>query len=487
MTTVWRRLTLSLALLALWIVGSEADISICCMTQDTDSSKTLLNLTVYWYEAAAYNYAYKISVKFPAAYTVPSAQPFRRPKGNVNCVQSSNNTFACSSTDITEFFAEFNMIAPSSYVALSANVQVLSSSMTWVPCDLSTSCAAVPFESPTAGTLDFGLFGRRPKWFAVVLAAAGGIIIALLAFAALGIRNQMSAQGSEAEIAKRHAMTHGTIATDKAIARAESIRRAPTIRQVQHDRTFGASGTLVGGLAGVADIRETRTHGTARTLVDNIVQSAHHNAEGVVPTPIGIQRERSMRSRAESPIIRQAAGVAGTTSNGSLPGSPVVSESRKQSSRRARKDGGEHPHFISMDPYRRATGEDDGTDSAVSPSRSRGPRSALAIDMPPITPTTPSITTLQRRLPIPESNNGNTSALNLADLQRLADQQDRHVKMMRDRAPSGTNVADVLPVHGKMRDRTYSSGDIKGKKKTDKSSDAEKGTAGRAKVAPKDA
>ncbi|KAJ3145742.1 hypothetical protein HDU86_000836, partial [Geranomyces michiganensis] len=215
------------------------------MTQVSDPTLTTMDLTVYWYEAAAFNYQYKISVKFPAAYTVPPLQPYRRPKGNVDCVQSSNNTFACSSTDITEFFAVFNMVAPPSYVGLTANVQVFASSMSYVPCDLATSCAAVPAESPTAGTLDFGPFGRRPKWFAVVLAAAGGIIIALIIFTVIVVRNQMSAQGSEAEVAKRHAMKHGTVAMDKAIARAESIRRAPTIRQVQHDRTFGASGTLV--------------------------------------------------------------------------------------------------------------------------------------------------------------------------------------------------------------------------------------------------
>ncbi|KAJ3150437.1 hypothetical protein HDU86_006608, partial [Geranomyces michiganensis] len=218
---------------------------------------------------------------------------------------------------------------------------------------------------------------------------------------------------------------------------------------------------------------------------------------GVVPTPGGLQRERSTRSRPGSPTRHGAGGAApGATSNngGAMDGnSNAASVARQQSTRRARKDRGEQLPFISMDPYRTNVADEDGAESASrappkSPSthqRSRS-RSAIAIEMPPITPTTPSITTLQRRLPFPEGNNGNTSALNLADLQRIADQQSHHAKTMRDRAASGTAIEDIVPPSTNMRDRTYSerpSGEPNGKRRKDKGAD---GHGGRSKVAPKE-
>ncbi|KAI8915220.1 hypothetical protein DFJ77DRAFT_359910 [Powellomyces hirtus] len=433
----------------------------CCYTTNSDSDNQYMNVTVYWYAAADHNYQYRVELTFPAVYTMQAAQPWQAPLGTVSCSKTSHNVYACSSRDSNIFYAVFDITAPDNHVGLTAAVSLRNDVGVYLPCTGATTCAAVPAIVDHSGTYDFGPFGgRRPKWFAIVLAGAGGVALALCAFIFVAIRSQVSHSGPENQVAARHDEKHGQIETQKAIQRAESLRRVPTIRQVQRDRTFGQTGTLLGGLPVVADIRDGRTY-QAKTLIEGMIQTAHHDAEGVVPGPSGLHRSDTLRSakstrgfggdyspqrrdvesggdlqRTESPRsfrkpLRNGGGGGGTYS----PSVQDISPSRADLSRDGTVGGGGYPRgkatFMQIDPYGRYSGDqgpkvDEDGFSAVTRAKSAGS---------------------SRRQGGPQQNAGNNSGYQGDDSQHLGS-----AEKLRG---SDENLADLKYQHQQSQRRHY--------------------------------
>ncbi|KAI9093531.1 hypothetical protein DFS34DRAFT_631150 [Phlyctochytrium arcticum] len=303
--------SLCACILTLWISFGQAssldhtDASIlrreedeCCFTSvpTMQGQETfLLNVSVYWQLAASTMYHYEVTVNFPSTYLMNAAQPYRAPLGTVQCSNTptfaSKNIWACTSRDASILSAQFSMITPGNpNLTPDVSLQFRNSEGQYNQCSLGTWCPSV-LEKSDDGLLNFGPFGRKPKWFAVVLAAGGGIILSLIAFGLLYLRGQRSALHSEVAVARRHEGPNGKEAPEMGIA-VPSLKRVPTIREAGHGTNFAGSGTLLGNLPNGGSSETLRP--SKNTLVGGMLHQAHLDAPLEPAQPL--TRTKSMRS-----------------------------------------------------------------------------------------------------------------------------------------------------------------------------------------------
>ncbi|TPX71727.1 hypothetical protein SpCBS45565_g00897 [Spizellomyces sp. 'palustris'] len=225
-----------------------------------------------------------------------AAQPFRAPVGTVVCGKESGNVWGCTSKDAKVFSAQFNMALTTQTGSPTTSVQIVDENDEYTLCTLSSWCE-IPSDNTTKDdndNINYGPFGHHPKWFAIILAGAGGIALGAIVFGVLYYRNHRSHIATEVSLARRHEEQHGPT------VEAKEVKRVPTVRQARSGRDFAGSGTLLGGLPVSNDSSETLLHGRGTLIGGMLYQASVEPIKGD-----GLERSKSVRSVHDTSLKRQ--------------------------------------------------------------------------------------------------------------------------------------------------------------------------------------
>ncbi|KND02404.1 uncharacterized protein SPPG_02871 [Spizellomyces punctatus DAOM BR117] len=273
--------------LALTVLGFAASCRAdCCYTSTptTTQDQSLVNLTVYWSQASLTAYHYNVKVQFPVSNVMNAAQPFRAPVGTVVCEKEGENAWGCTSRDAKVFSAQFNMALTAAQTGSpSTTIRIGDENGEYTLCTLSPWCELPSDNTSNNDDINYGPFGHHPKWFAIILAGAGGLALGAIVFGVLYYRNHRSHIGTEVSLARRHEEQHGP-------SQEAKIKRVPTVRQARSGRDFAGSGTLLGGLPG-NESTETLISGRGTLVGGMLYQASVEPVKGD-----GLERSKSIRS-----------------------------------------------------------------------------------------------------------------------------------------------------------------------------------------------
>ncbi|KAJ3188013.1 hypothetical protein HDU85_006406 [Gaertneriomyces sp. JEL0708] len=326
----------------------------CCYTGVPDvipdePGVRLFNITV---QPATLSATIVVEVHFSPSYIMNPAQPYRAPIGTVSCRHVADsivsdlagpNIFQCTAKDATGefvcgkeaaasrnesharvvFSAQFNMMIPVGSEDVSSTVHLLETSNQHQACLQREKCEAPATGLPSDGLLDFGPLGRHPKWFAVVLAACGGFLLALIWYLWVYYRNQVALESDDGSSSQKHLVQ--SMESDNQDLVPKPLQRVPTIRQAKLEEKFGQEGTLIG------TIKDKNTVQRKGTLMERIIANgdigqngANHGnqmdvtREGGPDSPLHrthskVERNPSVKLIDRVASISQRNAVAGTT------------------------------------------------------------------------------------------------------------------------------------------------------------------------------
>ncbi|KAI9017284.1 hypothetical protein BC832DRAFT_588555 [Gaertneriomyces semiglobifer] len=282
----------------------------CCYTGVSDVKPDepgvrLFNITV---QPATLSATIAVEVHFSPSYIMNPAQPYRAPIGTVACRHVAEsivsdlagpNIFQCTAMDATVFSAQFNMMIPAGSEDVPATVHLLDTSNQYQACSQREKCEAPATGPPSDELLDFGPLGRRPKWFAVVLAACGGLLLALIWYLWVYYRNQVAVDSEDGSSSQKHLVgsmdSMGSMESDNQDLGPKPLQRVPTLRQAKLEEKFGQEGTLIG------TIKDKNTVQRKGTLMERIIANGDIGQNGA---NYGNQMDVAREGVPDSPLHR---------------------------------------------------------------------------------------------------------------------------------------------------------------------------------------